>query len=547
MIGTVQRNILHRMGDAWQAFKAAPTPGQLYPPQQTAATSYLTFPGWNTVEQQASGQDAARVKKALQSVSVFSNVQAIANEFSAAELLVKERTGDKLEDVANHPLEVLWEAPNPHMGRQFLMSFWAWCYTLVGKSYLYWLPAGGAVREVWPIPPFMIAPVPDGKDFIRGYAFKSSPTADPIFIPAEYVTYSHAVNIFDIRDSLSFLVAAMVDVNSEIAESVWNQNFFSDQNGVPDGLITISKDTLDTDLGRIRMELRDFFGGTRRGVAVARAGDMDYKPFGRSQKDVEFKEGLLLSQQRIDRAMGFPQGYWSERANRANAQQARETMIAGAVWPLLVGLSEDMNAGPVRRFFGEQYRATFKDIRPEDRELRLKEQESHKSHWTLNELREADGKEKLDDPRGDMLIAEIAKGTPLPATPASDQTEEAISKMEDEAGIGAEEAPALPSDEAAAPIEDTAMPTKASDLRKWETKALKAVRSGRSAAVRFESSAIPLPEQARIHEALKVAATPETVKAAFKAKAVRRTVGDLADDTAIIERARRLRTDLSRG
>ena len=550
MIGTASnRNILHRLGDALNAYKGLPTPAQLYPPQQSTGQSFITFPGWDYLEKNAPGnaRDERRVKTALQSTSVFSNVQAIANEFAGAEFLMKERKGERLEDIENHELEVLWEAPNPHMGRSFLMSYWAWSYTLAARAYLYWLPAGGAIREVWPIPPFMIRPLPSTQEFIGGYAFKARPDADPILIPSEYITYSHSVNLFDMRDGMSFLVAAMVDINSEIAESLWNQNFFDEQNGIPDGLITVQKDTLDPDLMRIRQELRDFFGGTRRGVAVARTGEMDYKPFGRSQKDVEFKEGLLLASKRIDRAMGFPEGYWSETANRANAEQARATMISGAVRPLHIRLVEDMNAGVVRRFYGEQYRATFKDILPEDRTIKIQEMNARKDYWTIDELREADGKDKIGDLRGDMLIAEIAKGVPTPTSIPSQEQEDALA--EQEAALPPEEPPpppteappsqALPVAPEAIPAEGTA-PVKAvvqpeframiatmraggdhgMELRRWEHKALKYLGQGKPAKMmQFESTVIPAAEHARISVALKAAQTPADVIAAFKAAA----------------------------
>ncbi len=443
MIGTVfNRNVLHRLGDAINAWKGLPTPSQLYPPQMSMQGGFTSFPGYDVLAREGGSRDEARVKKALLSPTVFANVQAIANEIASAEIVVKERVSDTLEDVDNHPLELLWEAPNPHMGRSFLMSYWAWSYTLASRAYLYWLPAQGEIQEVWPIPPFMIRPLPSTQDFIGGYAFKARPDTDPILIPSEYITYSHSVNLFDIRDGLSFLAAAMVDINSEIAEALWNQNFFDEGNGVPDGLITVGKDTLDIDLMRIRSELRDFFGGTRRGVAVARAGDMDWKPFGRSQKDVEFKEGLALAAQRIGRAMGFPDGYWSDIANKANAEAARATMIAGAVWPLLVRLHEDMNAGIIKRWYGEQYRAQFKDIRPEDRTLILKELDAHKSHWTIDELREADGKEPIGDVRGLMLVAELAKGVATPASKPSQVTEDYLAEQEAALAPPEEEAPA---------------------------------------------------------------------------------------------------------
>jgi phage portal protein BeeE len=164
---------------------------------------------------------------------------------------------------------------------------------------------------------------PDPTSFIRGYKFKSSPDAKAILIPPELITYSHSVNLFDVRDGLSFLAAADTEIRADLAASIWNLNFFDDNNGVPDGLVSVGKDTLDPDLQMVRSEIRDFFGGTKRGIAVARSGDLDYKEFGRSQKDMEFSQGSEFASKVIGRTLGFPDGYWSDLANRANAEQAR--------------------------------------------------------------------------------------------------------------------------------------------------------------------------------------------------------------------------------
>lgn len=406
-------------------------PGELYPPQRQngQSTGWINWHSWPEFERQSqseSQKDLARAKTAVTSPWVFADVQAIANEFSTSELIVKERRGDKLEDVDNHDLERIWESPNEHLGRSFVMAFWAWSYVLSSKAYLYWVPdlTGTSLMEVWPVPPWMIRPIPDKEQFISGYAFKSSQYADTIIIPPDRITFSHSVNLFDVRDGMSFLVAAMTEINADLAASMWNLNFFDENNGVPDGMISLSKDALDQDVERVRWELRDFFGGTKRGIAVARGGDLDYKPFGRTQKDMEFGAGREFASKVIGRTLGFPDGYWSDLANRANAEQARRTMISGAVWPLLVRLAEDMNAarrGVVQQWYGEDYRVEFKDIRPEDKEAQAKELRAYEPFLTLNDLREMIGKEALedDDPRGLMLVAEINKGAPLPGTPAA--------------------------------------------------------------------------------------------------------------------------------
>jgi hypothetical protein len=94
---------------------------------------------------------------------VFADVQAIANEFSTSQLIVKERRGTKLEDVENHPLRARFGNHQTSTWGARCHAFWAWSYVLSSKAYLYWVPdtTGTSLMEVWPIPPWMIRPVPD--------------------------------------------------------------------------------------------------------------------------------------------------------------------------------------------------------------------------------------------------------------------------------------------------------------------------------------------------------------------------------------------------
>jgi hypothetical protein len=70
----------------------------------------------------------------------------------------------------------------------------------------------------------------------------------------------------------------------------------------------------------------------------------------------------------------------------------------------------------------------------------------------------------------------------------------------------------------------------AEELRRWESKALKAVKSGRGAAVRFASDAIPEEIAEEIRTALTAARTAEAVKAAFAEPAIRRVVLQRLED-----------------
>jgi HK97 family phage portal protein len=522
------RNILHRLGDALNAFKAAPSPAQLYPPNQSVQTGFLTFPGWPWIEKNTPGgqRDEANARLAIKNPWVYRNVNAIANEVSTAELVMQRRVGEETEDEDNHPLEVLWESPNPYMGRGFLMQFWSWMLLLSGEAYFYFLPAAGGLAEIWPIPSWMMEPVPDAQTFIKAYAFRARADTAPILIEPKYICYSRLINPFDIRRGLSPLVAALVDIAGDNAMAAWNANFFSKENAAPTGIMSVPKDTLDVDIARIRMEMADFFGGSQRRVAVARAGDLAWTAIDRSQKDMEFLAGRQFTAKLIDTIFGIPEGYWAKDATRANSEGAKATMIENAVWPRLELLREDLNAQIVPLWYGADMRASFSDIRPRNRALELQEFSAYQAVLTVDELRALIDKKEIGDPRGLMLVSEIGKGTPIPATPAAEETEAYLA--EQEAAAMPEEEEPLPEDAGALPLDEETPPeeeggaipeegemVKALDMERWERKAIKSLRRFKTAAVRFESDAIPLPEQERIRAALAGATTAEEVKAAF--------------------------------
>jgi HK97 family phage portal protein len=543
MIGTAyNRNVLHRLGDAWQALKQAPPPAQLYAQQQGVPTSYLSFPGWAAIERDTGGQDEKRAKTAIQSAWVYRNINAIAKEISVAELIVKTLTKDEDEDVDNHPLELLWERPNPYMGRSFLMQFWAWQLLLDGEGYFYLCPVGGDRYELWPVPSFAMQPVPHPREFIAHYLFKTPTMEKAVRIDKQYIIYSRLPNPFDIRRGLSPLVAAMIEIEGDLAMARWNKNFFAKENAAPTGLISMPKDSLDTDIARVRMEIQDFFGsnGARR-VAVARAGDLTWEPFDRSQKDMEFLLGRQFTSKLIDTVFGIPEGFWSKDATRANSEGAKATMIENAVWPHLVMLAEDLTT-QAGLLLAEDERATFDDIRPRNRSLELEEFKTYQAVRTVNELRAMIGDEPIGeeqekkgaDPRGYMLVAEITKGMPLPATEASTMTEEYLAEQEaaaeeeeptddamvDEGAADATDAGMLPEAEGEPmpePAKSVRADPRADERHKWERKALKALKRFGRAAVPFAPAHLSVDEHMRITEALKAAQSAEDVRAAFKA------------------------------
>lgn len=505
--------------------KALPRPGAFYPANGTgngiAYGGPMTFPGWQTYDQNATGDRDAR--KALTNAWVYSNIAAIAREFSAAQIVVKVRTGEDLKDVTNHELEQLWRKPNPIMSRSFVAEYWAYSRFLFGESYLYMAPAGSKIKELWPIPAQRMTPVQDETLVIREYHYKVRPDSKPTVIPAEYVLYSRTPNPFNPLRGLPVMNAAMLAIDTDLAQAQWNRNFFGKFNAVPSAVISLKPDVLETDFIRFRQELFDFFGGTNRRTMVARGGDVDVKMFGTSQKEMDFLGGRELNKAEIDRVFGIPEGYWSADATRANSSHAGGVLTNNVIWPMLVGLAEDLNNALVPTWYPDNIVIEFEDIRPRDRELALRETASRLSYWTINELRHEEGKDDLDGEIFELLpataalaiasqgIVDMPEDEPIEEVEEDDTPPDVATDPELAAALnGGELPPASEEFEAA-----TEQMTKALGL--WERKALRRIKSHGKAACGFEDPSLPKHVKTSVLASLESAQTADAVRDAFKA------------------------------
>ena len=117
----------------------------------------------------------------------------------------------------------------------------------------------------------------------------------------------------------------------------------------------------------------------------------------------------------------------------------------------------------------------------------------------------ARGRAKFGSPMGAEPVKGETKATEDTRLLASPRSQEWLAKKSDQALADYHAGRAQPADEALA----------ASDLRRWKARALKAVKAGKGAAVRFESEAIPEAGQSRIRAALEGAQSAGDVVKAF--------------------------------
>jgi len=441
-----------------------------------------------TVEDWSDWSDEQRERLAVTSAWVYSDIKGIANEGSQAGVGIYERKGEELEEVVSHEFEAIMRRPNDFMGGAWLRQYTLWWWLLRGEAY--WLKVfdvGGSLREIWPLPASRMRPIPDPVMYISGYGYRGRQGEPEQRLEVEQVCFFRFPNPFDYHRGLSPMSAYRLAMETDVSAARWNREFFN--NGAALQMILSVPQMVQSQFEQVKLDINQQLLDQQRRFLVARAGDIKAEAVTVTQKDAEFLAGRVFSQQEIDRIFGYPAGYWSDKANRANAEAAKATLIDQAVWPLLVMMHDEITAQIVQPAYGKQFVAQFADIRVRNRDLELKERGLYFQAQTLDEVRAELGRDPFPDVElGQTLFPLAVKG-------GGDSGFAAMPAM----GTGQ-----MKSDS-----------TGRADLRKWQGIALRRLKSGDPPGYDFESDAIEEHVRTHINEALDTASTAEEVKAAF--------------------------------
>lgn len=485
--------------DALLAQKAAVKPSELLQQSGSGEGGYTTvpiypinFPGWPDLASRNSldvTDRKTRAKIAVQSTWVTSDINVIAQEFSTADLCIADDEG---VDEEQHPFLDVWNAPNPWMGRAFVLQYYMWQLQLFGQAYLYMAPFddGESFAEIWPIPSLFMRPVPGQDKFIEWFHYKVPGTKDKGFlIDADYVVYSRFADPFDLRGGMPPLESGFTAAQSDILQRKWNRDFFGQHNALPSAVISTKPDVSKGDFIRFKEELYTFYGAGQRRTMVARGGEIDVKLLQLGQREMDFIEGRNFSKSEVDRAFGIPEGFWTESANLANARHAKAVVIENAVYPRLLQLAEDLQTQYIKRMFPGM-KVYFEDIRPRNIEMDIRVADARKSTWTVNQLRAEEGLDPLtSSPLWDEVPAEVAlreyKATTTPSVepvlPVEEDPEETdLPDMVEDVD-----------DEEVVEIFAKGNVNILGEASLWRRKALKSLKRGKSALVSFETQYMP--------------------------------------------------------
>lgn len=519
-------NVFTRIGQyAGDIVKGFRTSVPQQPPNMKDRPAFL---GAVAESQRWNGGDLSNIDEAqIRAVSnswVFTAINEICWEIIGGEIQVVQPIprGDPVQ-VYQHPFLHLMETPNKHLTADFIWYFTTFWLELNGNAYWFLgLDNQGKIQEIWPIPATSMNVIPGESKFIEGYQLNIS--GHRYNIPAEYIVHFKLPNPFSIYTGMSRLIAAMLPSDSDTAMSRWNGGFFGSNNVMPNAIINLSSGDPNIDLDpddveSLKRDLTTSYSASERKTAITSAYSMNVQLLGWNPRDMDFLQGRQFSKEEILTIWGIPPGLLDKNVNRSTADAAREQFRNNVIWPLMKLIIGQANLQMFNgEYYSKAYRSQFKDIRTTNREQDMLEFDRAKEVMTEDELRARffhlgpKPKEK-EAPKPTLPITPVpilptpGQGQPIPG---NDQVAPQTAKPGTPAPTAAK--PAAPAAKLAPQIPQGM----SLDLLRWQAKAIKGVRGGKSLkGMKFTPDELPEDITILIKNSLSVAQTPEAVEAVF--------------------------------
>ena len=453
------------------------------------------------------------MRLAATSAWAFSDIQLIANRVAsaAARPEVKKRTGTELEDLGNHPLELLLARPNPLMTGSFLLRYVTWWFSLYGNAYVFVATAQlgrGEPEELWPLVAPNVTPLTDtlhvspatGRLTIN---YEYVVNGQVSTLPGEHVIHFRTANPWDFWRGLSPLTAGLLAIKGDKNRGEWSSDFFGVDNALPTAVISLPETVGEADFLRARDEIREEFGGRRR-TAITRAGDMKIETIQQTLQEMQLLEGREFSRREIDRVYGVPEGLISGGLSGDSRLAAETGFAVNTVQPLIDYMAEEWTDGLGPFYAPEELVLVAPNVVPRDKALAVQEYQIKGQDRTINENRAEQGLAPVDHPLADVPVRLLNMRTDQPGvgsltgsdTPgnvaAAEGRKTYRGTFQRPSGVFEDAEDAEIFETGAEELDPAVVEGMRVELRRWRTVALKSVKAGRDPGERaFESEVLP--------------------------------------------------------
>jgi hypothetical protein len=348
-------------------------------------------------------------KLAVTNYSIYRNIMLLAKLIAGGRIMTQER--DESEDegwkeIRDHDFSLKIDyRPNPFMSQSLIWMYQIFWLLLSGEAYwLIFKNQMGEIAEIYPLPANRVKPIPDPVAGIKVFAYTPLDGRYPTLIDPAQICFHRLPNPFEYWRGLSplsaYLMGLAISTEAQKTDLEDYKNRLSLQH-----LVSLRSGMPDREFNVAEADIKSAVAQGMR-WKIIRAGDAKVDAISQPRNEYS-KEVFNITESIANSIYGIPDAYWSqEKAYKQG--DAYNQLINDTVWPLMNLLSEDLTVQMVERYYGENYRAMFEDLRPKNIELDLKQAESDREVQTYDEARGLKGLLPHPEPSIGLAPAKVA-------------------------------------------------------------------------------------------------------------------------------------------
>jgi len=338
---------------------------------------------------------------------VYTLANKNATTVASTELRVFAGPGNE-ELRPSHPLVRMMDIPNPEMtwydvieALQLWLELSGNAYLLIERNKI------GVPYRVWPLMSQWMRIQFSKERGVTGYMYGRMEADRVVFSPDDIVHVKFP-SVVDPWYGVGPLEAAVLPVDRLISMAEYSASFYRNQ-ARPDLIIQAPFGPDAPEYDRVLDQWKTDFRQTG-GKPIMLPPGSDVTPIGYPPKDLAEIKIAEFTRDEIAAIFQVPISMFVVTKSRAELQAALQQYAMQAIVPRCKRMENALTVKLARQY-DDRIRFKFDNPVPEDRELRLKEIESHlgSSYSTINEEREIDGLDPIDG--GDELAKVAAEKT----------------------------------------------------------------------------------------------------------------------------------------
>lgn len=277
------------------------------------------------------------------SVYVYRAVRTIVQAASAIPWVVEDKNGEPID---GHPLIQVMRNPNPEFSGQDLMEFLIAHLQLVGNALWQPIIIGSRVKELWPVMPDLVRPVPSDikGEWLKGWEVSSADGKQHMVPPEQFIHFMQ----FDPGNpywGMGPLMAAArtIDTDNEAQDT---QKVSMQNRATPDGVFAHEVPLTQEQFEEAQRQIRENFlaRSKKREPWVLGAG-AKWIQMSMTPVEMDFIASRLHNKRDIAGAFGISPIFLGdlEQSSYNNMMEARKALYEDVVIPLLDDVKSTLN------------------------------------------------------------------------------------------------------------------------------------------------------------------------------------------------------------